>query len=217
MNQSPHQIDVTYNVAANKYFAVWRRMWTVGDGDIMGARINPVSGDIVSPPGIIAINTAVNDQKEPRITTNQQHRYLVVWSQVYDPAHCCDWDIHVQELDVGGGLAGSSYGVAMTYNDEESPIAIARPGATRDYMVAWQRAAAGGQRVEALRWGDSSYTVLLDVASASFWNNVHPVLAVGGPFLIAYESDSLGDPTVKSHIFARLYWPHTTYLPVIVK
>ncbi len=216
--QSPHQIDVTYNVAANEYFAVWRRMWTAGDGDIVGARINPVSGDIITPPWIIAINTAPNDQKEPRITTNQQHRYLVVWSQVYDPARCCDWDIHAQELDVGGHLlAGGYYNVAMTADDEESPSAIARSGTTRDYMVAWQRAAAAGKRIEARGWSDSSYTGLLEIAGAVFWDNMHPVLAVGGPFLIAYESDSLGDPTVKSHIFARLYWPHTTYLPTIVK
>lgn len=96
-------------------------------------------------------------------------------------------------------------------------LALLRDLERRANMVAWQRAAAGGQRVEVVGWSDSSYTGLLNVASATFWNNIHPVLAVGGPFLIAYESDSLGDPTVKSRIFVRLYWPHTTYLPAIVK
>jgi hypothetical protein len=102
----PHQIDVVYNVAKDEYFVVWRRMWNPGDGDILGARLDGNNGFVVNPPGVINIATQTTDQKEPRVTTNRQNRYVVVWSEVYDPANCCDWDIRSQELDANSVLQG---------------------------------------------------------------------------------------------------------------
>lgn len=218
-DRTPHQVDVVYNVAKDEYFVVWRRMWTAGDGDILGARLDGNNGFVVSPPGVISIATSATDQKEPRVATNQQHRYVVVWSEVYDPANCCDWDIRSQELDANGALQGSYHVVAQTTDDEEVPAVTARPGAVRDYMAVWQRGATAGESVRALRWGESGVpTTGLDVASAAFWDNVSPAVMVGGSaFLITYAADAQGDPTVHSHIYMRRYVPYNTYLPAIVR
>ena len=102
--QDPHQPDVTYNIAKDEYLVVWRRMWTPGDGDILAARISGPAGTVVDPPGYLAVNTAIADQRRPSVTTNEQNRYLVVWEHVYDPSNCCDWDIRGQLLDANGGL-----------------------------------------------------------------------------------------------------------------
>jgi hypothetical protein len=214
---TPHNVDVTYNVAKDEYFVVWRRMWTPGDGDILGARLDNFNGFVVNPPGLLSVATSTTDQKEPRVATNQQHRYVVVWSEVYDPANCCDWDIRAQELDVNGVLQGGVFVVAQTYDDEESPAVAARPGAVRDYMAVWKQGATAGDSIQALRWGESGVaTTGLDVASAAFWDNINPAVMVGGSaFLITYAADAQGDPTVHSHIYMRRYVPRTTYLPVI--
>jgi hypothetical protein len=74
----PHQADVTYNVAADEYLVVWRRMWTAADGDIRAARLEGFSGAVVTPPGVFTVNATTEDQLLPAVATNQQHRYMVL-------------------------------------------------------------------------------------------------------------------------------------------
>ena len=67
----PHQADVTYNVAADEYLVVWRRMWTANDGDIRGARVDAGTAVVVNPPGVFTINAATDDQMLPAVATNR--------------------------------------------------------------------------------------------------------------------------------------------------
>lgn len=212
-SNQPHQPDVTYNAATQEYFLVWRRMWSVGDGDILGARLGGFDGQLISPPGIISVNSAGEDQRLPAVATNGQNRYVVVWEHAYT-GPCCDWDIRSQELDVDGNLVGNWLAISQTTDDEAVPAVVARPGSTRDYLAAWQRPTAAGEVVEARRWGDFGASAW-DVANVAFWDSENPAVAVGGPgFLIAYEADSTGDPSIYRHIYGRLLALHNTFLPV---
>ncbi len=212
---SPHQVDVTWNVAMAEFFVVWRRMWTPGDGDIMGARLDQDNGFIVSPPGVISISTLSNDQQSPRVATNQQHRYVVVWSQVYDPSHCCDWDIHSQELDVYGSLVGGPMIIVESLDDETMPVIAAQPGPTRNYLAAWRVTVTNSNAIRARYWDDMG-TQSLVISNVIFWDSSTPAVAMGGPgFLTTYTSDSTSDPTVHRHVYMRFYVLYTTYLPVI--
>jgi hypothetical protein len=212
----PHQADVAYNVATDEYLVVWRRVWTAGDGDIRAARVSGNSGVVVNPPGEFTISAPTEDQMLPAVTTNQQHRYMVVWQHAY-PGPCCDWDIRGQELDAAGGLVGGEIIIASTFDDELSPAVVARPGTGREYLAVWQRTTSAGDVVEAVRWGDVAYNYF-EVAAVAFWDNENPAVAAGNSsFFIVYEGDSQGDPTVYRHIYGRKLVPEAIFLPVVVR
>lgn len=214
--EQPHQADVTYNIAADEYLVVWRRMWTSTDGDIRAARLGGFSGAVVTPPGVFTINGAAEDQLLPAVATNQQHRYMVVWQHAY-PGPCCDWDIRGQELDVNGNLVGSPFFIASTADDETSPAVVARPGTDRDYLAIWQRSRSTGEEIWAYYRTDASIDVF-EVAAAAFWDHESPAVAWGRVgSLIVYEGDSQGDPTVHRHIYGRRWMPNAVYLPLVVR
>ena len=211
----PHQADVTYNVAANEYLVVWRRMWTASDGDIKAARLGGFSGQVVTPPGVFTINALTEDQLLPAVTTNQQNRYMVVWQHAY-PGPCCDWDIRGQELDVNGNLVGSPFFMAASTDDETSPAIVARPGTGRDYLATWQRNRSTGAEIWAYHRRDAHIEVF-EVAAAAFWDHENPAVAWGRVTpLIVYEGDS-SNPTVYRHIYGRRWVPNAVYLPLVVR
>lgn len=212
----PHQADVTYNVAADEYLVVWRRMWTVGDGDIKGARLGGFSGAVVTPPGVFTVNAATEDQLLPAVATNQHSRYVVVWQHAY-PGPCCDWDIRGQQLDVDGNLVGSPFSIASTTDDESSPAVVAQPGTDWDYLATWQRSRSTGEEIWAYHRRDVSIEVF-EVAAAAFWDHESPAVAWGQvASLIVYEGDSQGDPTVYRHIYGRRWVPNAVYLPLVLR
>ena len=95
---------------------------------------------------------------------------------------------------------------------------VAKPGPVRDYMAVWQRSSTAGQEIRTSHWGDPGVASGGLFVAAAFWNNESPAVGVGGPgFLIAYESDTVGDPTIRQHIYARRYVPYATFLPVTLK
>ncbi len=214
--EQPHQADVTYNVAADEYLVVWRRMFTASDGDIRAARVGGSSGVVVNPPGIFTVNAATEDQLLPAVTTNEQHRYVVVWQHAY-PGPCCDWDIRGQELDVNGNLVGSPFYIANTSGDETSPDVVARPGTGRDYLAIWQRSTTTGEEIWAYHRRDDHIEVF-EVAAYAFSDHENPAVAWGrvAP-LIVYEKDSPGIFGVYRHIYGRRWVPNAVYLPLVVR
>jgi hypothetical protein len=213
----PHQPDVTYNVATDEYLVVWRRMWGPADGDIRAARLGGFSGQVIDPPGVFTISAPIEDQLLPSVTTNEQHRYLVVWQHAF-PGPCCDWDIHGRELDVTGNLLGDELSIGISINDETAPSVAARPGPKREYLAVWQRETAAGKAIYAYAWGDAGPMHYGDFASAAFWDNQNPVVAAGAPgFFVVYEGDAQGDPTVYQHIYGRRWVPNAIFLPLVVR
>jgi hypothetical protein len=213
----PHQPDVTYNVATDEYLVVWRSMWTPGDGDIRAARLAGDAATVVNPPGELVVSALAEDQMLPAVTTNQQHRYLVVWQHAY-PSPPYDWDIRGQELDVTGNLVGNEIDFANSADDETAPQVVARPGFGREYLAVWQRTTSSGEAIWAATWGDAGTTYYGEIAAAAFWNNESPAVAAGRPsFFIVYEGDATGDPTVYRHIYGRRFVPNTVFLPRVVR
>jgi hypothetical protein len=57
-----------------------------------------------------------------------------------------------------------------------------------------------------------------EVAAYAFWDNENPAVAVDGPaYLVVYEGDSQGDPTVYRHIYGRRWVPHAVFLPAVLR
>ena len=212
----PHQGDVAYNIAADEYLVVWRHMASAGDGDIHGARLRGDNSAVINPPGDFVINDRTEDQQSPALTTNNQHRYLVLWQYAY-PGPCCDWDIRGQELDVAGNLQGDELVIADSTDDEQDPAVAARPGPIRDYLATWQQTTSSGETIEASRWGDVTPSSF-EVANVAFWDSESPAVA-WGPIsaLIVYAADSQGDPSVYRHIYGRRWAPSATFLPLVTR
>ncbi|MGQ9627225.1 MAG: hypothetical protein ACUVV0_10030 [Anaerolineae bacterium] len=218
-SNTPHQVDIAYNLAADEYLAVWRRMRTTADWDIRGARLRGDNGAVVTPPGEFFINSETVDQRYPAVTTNTQDRYLVVWQHAYSST---DWDIKGQYLNISGGTVGSSYNIASTGANEMYPDVASADPLANEYVTVWQIPTSTGTAIRARRnrLVGSTITSLnyFDVASYGFWDSEKPVVACGSPgFLFAYEGDSASDPAVKRHIYGRVWWPNALYLPFIMK
>ena len=215
-SNTPHQVDIAYNLAADGYLAVWRRMRTTADWDIYGRCLK---WDGTPDGGEFAINSETVDQRYPAVTTNTQDRYLVVWQHAYSPT---DWDIKGQYLNISGGAVGSSYNIAYTGANEMYPDVASADPLANEYVTVWQIPTSTGTAIRARRnrLVGSTITSLnyFDVASYGFWDSEKPVVACGSPgFLFAYEGDSASDPAVKRHIYGRVWWPNALYLPFIMK
>ncbi len=83
--------------------------------------------------------------------------------------------------------------------------------------AVWQQTTATGEAIRAYQWGNVTRGYF-DVAAFAFWNSENPTVAAGSPgYLIAYEGDSAGDPTVYRHIYGRMWWPEVVYLPLVLR
>ena len=213
---NPHQADITYNLASDRYLVVWRDMAVPGYGDIKGALLKGIDGTLFSSFGGFPIDSAVQDQMLPAVSTNQQDRYIVVWQQVYTPA---DNDIYGIELNVNGQpVTTGSFPISVSGDNETRPTVAARPGTARDYFAAWQRTTATGEAIYASRLHSSQIQNYFEVAAAAFWTNESPALAIGAPgHLIVYEGDSSANPTVPREIYGRMWWPEVLFLPLVLK
>jgi hypothetical protein len=212
---SPHQVDLAYNVAMDEYFVVWVRVYsTVAPGtsnDIYGTRLS-WDGNVVSPPGVIAICSQEKHQNAPSVATNGQNRYMVVWEHEYSAT---DHDIYGQEYDAVGNPVGSYFTIASWTEDSTAPAITA--GANDEWLTVWQQALAGGAgyAIKGFRWGSGVNMYLFDVANYVFWENENPAVAADIPgYLIVYEGDS---STTNRHIYGRMWWPESVYLPLVLR
>ncbi|MCB9135507.1 MAG: hypothetical protein H6636_08775 [Anaerolineales bacterium] len=208
----PHQVDLTYNVAMDEYFIVFVVVYTQATtgNDIYGLRVN-WAGTPVNPPGLIHISEATKDQNAPAVATNEQDRYMVVWEHEYSST---DHDIYGREYFVDGTPVGSEFPISSWTEDDTVPD-IAANGSSHAWLAVWQRAIGGGAgyAIEGFRWGTAVNSYLFDIANFAFWENESPAIAVDIPgYLIVYEGDS---SMTNRHIFGRMWWPDTVYLPFV--
>lgn len=129
---TPHQLDMTYNVAYDEYFLVFvvvHTQVTTGN-DIYGLRVS-WNGTPVNPPGLIHISELVNDQIAPSVTTNEQDRYMVVWEHAYSST---DHDIYGREYYANGNPVGSYFTLASWTENTTTPD-IAAHGQNNEWLA----------------------------------------------------------------------------------
>jgi len=208
---TPHNSNVTYNIATDEYLMVWRYM-TGANGNIHAARISASSGVIVNPPGVITISSASDDELNPAITTNEQNRYMVVWQRYVSS----DWDIYGRELDASGNLLDGELSITHLAVDERYPDVAARPGTSRDYLVVWQSSTVSGEQIQSLRCGDVQ-PEKIEIANTALWDYEQPVVAWGnlGSFF-AYEGN-VGNPVAYRYIYGRRWIPNIIFMPLLLK
>jgi len=194
--------DITFNVATTEYLVVWEAPGdSSGSGiDIFGRRLDL---DGVNQGIAISINSSVNDDKRPAVTTNTQHRYLVVWQYDYWGAGT-DWDIKGQFLDVNGNKVGGVQSIAETVVNETSP-AVAASGGIEEYLTVWQKETASEKGI----WGRLLYTDLsmlpsFEIAPPAGGDNENPAAGChNSGYFVTYSRD-IFDLNIHADIYGRM-------------
>jgi hypothetical protein len=162
-------------------------------------------------------------QNQPAVATNQQDKYMVVWEHEYASD---DHDIYAREYNADGTPDGSYFTISSWTQDDTVPD-VAANGATKEWLAVWQRAlpAGSGFSIHGFRWGSAGsgvYTYLFDVVNWTFYECRNPAVAADIPgYLIVYEelvppgSQAAPLTTTYQHIYGRMWWPETLWLPLV--
>jgi hypothetical protein len=228
-DSGPHQVDIAYNVAMNEYLMVCVIVHTeaTSGNDIYGRRV----GWDGTPGAWIEIYKddfagGRKHQNHPAVATNEQDRYMVVWEHEYA---LDDHDIYGREYNANGTPAGSYFTISSWTEDDTVPD-VAANGASREWVAVWQRkiGSGGGYSIHGFRWGSAGsgvQTYVFDVINWLFYECTNPAVAADIPgYLIVYEELAppgiLADSTnltTYQHIYGRMWWPETVYLPLVLR
>jgi hypothetical protein len=233
-DSGPHQVDITYNVAMNEYLMVCVIVHTEASSgnDIYGRRV----GWDGTPKAWIEIYKddyagGRKHQNHPTVATNEQDKYMVVWDHLYGTYPADDHDIYAREYNANGTPSGSYFTIS-SYTEDDTVPDVAANGASREWVVVWQRAlpSGSGYSIHGYRWGSAgsgAYTYLFDVANWLFYECTNPAVAADSPgYLIVYEELPPPGALVQSqsatltnyqHIYGRMWWPEAMYLPLVLR
>ena len=214
---NPHQVDIAYNLVRDEYLVVWVRSnpaSPTGTGnDIYGALLS-WNGVVLTPPGVIAIGTEADDEDAPAVAVDAAGHYMIVWERAYVTG---DRDIRGQEFDGFGATVGSRMDLTLSWFFVESRPAITDAPGSREWLAVYQVDGGTGTAVNAVRWGPSAYYAP-QVFYAAFWEVASSAVATGdATFLIAYEGDSIGNPTIDRHIYGRIMAAAIVFLPLTLQ
>jgi hypothetical protein len=205
---SPHQVDIAYSLPSNKYLAVWVRTYpeTSTGNDIYGAVLN-WNGAMYSPPGEFAIDSRADDQGAPAVAADEAGFYMVAWEH--------DSDIARQTFDSLGATVGGLLPWLSGWS-QSRPAVTDAPG-SHSWLVAIEQGSQTGLGLRALLWGPSyGYPREITILDAAFWEAGSPAVASGSAtFMIVYEGDAVGDPSVDRHIYGRVIAGAFLYLPMV--
>ena len=201
--------DIAYNPAADQFVVVWAQAGT-GSVDIYGGKLT-VAGTLSG--SVFAIGATAKDEQFPAIVTNEQDRYLVVWQHKYATN---DWDIYGQFLNGSAGLVGANIPFDVSIWNESRP-AVAVNGATREYLIVYQKTTLVGDAI----WGkyvDEDGVTLdwFEVTPGGLVDNAHPAVATHlAGYFVAYESWWVSGSV--TDLYGRMWSPHAVFLPLVVR
>ena len=170
----------------------------------MGRRVG-LDRSLTTPT--FGVNTDIFDQQLPVITTNTQHRYLVLFQHDYY-GNGTDWDVRGQFLDVTGAKVRSVFGVAYSGKNEKYPTVASNPN-SEEYLAGWiQEDAVFGDSVQArpLNTNGDNFNTFA-IATGDGGTNRYPAIGDGKKgYLITYAWDSFS-PIQHGDIYGKLFIP----------
>jgi len=207
----PNSPDIAYNPAADQFVVVWAQ---IGSSfiDIYGGKL---SREGALQGSVFPIGVGANEQQFPAITTNEQNRYLVVWQD--DRLVAGDWDIYGQFLDGSANLVGGNRWYDVSNENETRPAVIAN-GATREYLIVYQKTTAGGESI----WGNftNENGVFLDwfeLSPGGLGDSGHPAVATHlAGYFVVYEWEPW-DPNSVTDLYGKMWSPYAVFLPIVLK
>lgn len=213
-NGNPNNPDLAWNPVNKQFLVVWNRfnptLKNVVIGDLRNQDYNRVL------PGIIIIYDNPNNHALfPRVTYGGGY-YGVIFE--YE-ASSTDHDIYMALVYHDASTIISPIPVETSVANETHPAIAGNPNAqTQEYMILFQRAGVNGATVWMRPISNYMASVNHEVCNYAFWDCTFPAITKGGAgYLMAYTMDSVGDPTVKQHVFGRMFWQFSAFLPMIEK
>ena len=83
-------------------------------------------------------------------------------------------------------------------------------------MAVWQLTKAGQKAIWARRWGSNVTASSFEVSAFAFHHSTKPAVAADIPgYLMVYEKVASGIFGAVQHIYGRMYWPESLYLPTL--
>ena len=220
----PHQSDIVFINAADKYLVVWVRVYAPPPGgtgnDIWGGLLyrEPDGSLVIGTP--FSITHSTKHENRPAVSSNDEARFMVVFEYEFSDT---DTDIYGQELDYMGEKVGASpFAIALSGEDETSPDVVGgRWSFPAQYFAAWQVTEGISDTYESImakRWGSGLTGYTFQVAPWYFWDNLTPAVATDGVgYLTAYAGKDLLVHNGKSHIYMRMWWPVVVFVPIVLK
>lgn len=208
-SSSPGFPDIAYNPAADQFVVVWAQVGS-SSVDIYGGKL---SRDGTLLGSVFAIGADAKEEQFPAIATNEQNRYLVVWQRKWETN---DWDIYGQFLNGSAGPVGANIPFDFSIWNESRP-AVAVNGATREYLIVYQKTTLVGDGI----WGkyvDEEGVTLdsFEVTPGGLVDNAHPAVATHlAGYFVAYESWWVSGSA--TDLYGRMWSPHAVFLPLVVK
>jgi hypothetical protein len=214
-SQFPQQIDIAYDSVSDRYFCVWRRLFSGGDWDLDGAYISGDAGTLINPPGIFIVSNAGGDERHPSVSAGGNGKFLVAWER-WDLSPQAD--IYRRVFDAYGNALESSEQLSSSSYTEIYPRTAYR-AENNQRMVLWQRGISYSD-IPGMNQGDAGPNLGRQFLQISDVNAdcTRPALAVGRRrYLIVYEMDYPLSVGIKQHIFARSWGPLEVFLPLLAK
>ena len=183
---------------ADEFLVVWRQ-WAFGDDwDIYGAR---VEANTVVAPGPLLLDPSASDESYPAVTSDGGGRYGVVWQTM-----ASSWGLCGKLLDLTGSTLGGFCRDYAFVAEQNPALALVR---TESLPVVAFRSQLTGY---ADGIGGYFETLLLEVGADVAQSPPHVVSGPPG-YLFVYGRTEGADV----HIWGRLLWPATVFLPLALR
>lgn len=214
-NGNPNNPDLVWNPVDKQYLVVWNRFNPTFKNVVIGDLRDDDYNRIL--PGIIIIyDDPSHNAFFPRVAYSNGY-YGVVFDYEYSST---DHDIYASWVFHDGSTVLGPLLLDTSTNNDTKPVIAGTPVATggQEYIILFQRAGVNGASV----WMRPIASYLAgenrEVCNYIFWDCTYPAITKGaGGYLMLYTLDSVGDQTVKQHVFGRMFWQFNLNLPQVLK
>lgn len=213
-NGNPNNPDLAWNPVNQQFLVVWNRFNPTFKNAVIGDLRNKDYNRIL--PGIIIIyDDPAYNAFFPRVAYSSGY-YGVVFDFEFSAT---DHDIKMAWVFHDGGSVIAPILIDTSLNNDTRPVIAGTANSTgQEYVILFQRAGVNGATVWMRPITNFLASENREVCNYIFWDCTYPAIARGaGGYLMMYTLDSVGDTSVKQHVFGRMFWQFNLGLPLILK
>lgn len=212
----PTNVDVALNPVKNEFLVVWNMVNASGKNVVMGD-LRDGNYNRKTPPGIFPIAGDTSYHSWTPHVAYSSSWYGVVFDYEYSST---DHDIYASWVFHDGSTVLGPLPLDTSTNNDTKPVISGTPVATggQEFIILFQRAGVNGASV----WMRPVTAYLAaenrEVCNYVFWDCTYPAIAKGGGgYLMLYTLNPVANPTIKQHVFGRMFWQFNLSLPAVLK
>lgn len=212
----PTSPDLVWDPVHDHYLITWQYV-NVDGKQAIAADLRDTLGNRMTPPGIFSIYYSNTYNAYYPSVAYSEGMYGVVYEF---EAGATDHDVYITFVYYDGSFKLGPITVDASLSNDTHTVIAGSPRATggQEFIILFQRAGVNGASV----WMRPITAYLpgenREVCSYIFWDCTTPAIARGaGGYLMLYTLASIGDPSIKQHVFGRMFWQFNLNLPQILK